>query len=757
MKANQINALKDTYMTEVEKRDGTKTTLGAYMDYFFENGTSFVTSKDAVVVDEANEMIHCISMNPDGNSQCDYPIKIMSAEFLALQQVSSVLTYENFDKVIDEGFLKTLLSPEKADFLKKWARKIKNHAQQPMEAEPFFKPENEPVLGTKPYTMKDREEFVPKTCVRDTSGKAHYYDTPEDAFKNLKAGGMITLESNVSFTETVELPKDTFIYLSNKIVNSTANPVFRISDGDVTVSGFDISSENTIFEVNGSEEASGSVELYIKVANMHSDDIAVKVTGNDYAYVEVSDTTTITSDSTECAIKLDNPNSEVNINGSVIAKNAESAISNNSGSVYINGKHSEITGKIGILVTGNGYLHVEDGEINSTEKVTSVINPNGRRLMSAPLATRNSAEAIRIEYTDDNKPSVLITGGRFNGKDNAIAAYYNGEINPEFAKEYVSVSAGSFNSEIDDAYLSDFNGKDSYVVEQISDTTWTVVPNYRVIMNGTVKFITFEEAISYAEDNVEASITLLKNCDKCVIPAGKKILLDLSGHNISGDMYGIKVEEGAELTITDTEDSGCVYSTNIDAQNRPAIFNYGTVYIYSGWFGDINDDPTDPNNVAQRGTALNNFGKAFVYGGHFTACDNFTNTEGTGIGYAYAMINNAEDAELTVHNADIYGNMNGCFASNAGVINVLNATCDLRGPKSYYVFYTEAKGTILVSGGNFTKTGNTRKLIYVVPGGKVSIKGGNYDRVIEDAFIENGYKCIADETSENRYVVVPAE
>ena len=137
MDAKQIQLLKETHMKETE-RNGKTTTLGAYMRFCLDGGIDFITSKDMVIFDDVNNMLHCVAVNEDGRSQADYPVKVISTDYGIVQQVESVYSQKDFEDMLKEGFLGEAVSEEKRNTMISWARNIRNQAIQPSRPTPYY-------------------------------------------------------------------------------------------------------------------------------------------------------------------------------------------------------------------------------------------------------------------------------------------------------------------------------------------------------------------------------------------------------------------------------------------------------------------------------------------------------------------------------------------------------------------------------------------------------------------------------------------
>ena len=235
-------------------------------------------------------------------------------------------------------------------------------------------------------------------------------------------------------------------------------------------------------------------------------------------------------------------------------------------------------------------------------------------------------------------------------------------------------------------------------------------------VNGT-KHYTLNDVLTAAQEAGTADIVLFADIEGTIdgnisIPEDMTVTLDLNGHALIGHNSGSWIENHGNLTINDSSadadshgiGTGKIYTTNIDAQGRHAVENYGTLTINSGIFGD-SDVYQENGNGVQRGNAVRNYGVATINGGAFTACDNYTNG-----GYAYAIANGDEyypDAIMTINYATLYGNCNGLLASDGGTLVANDGSYTLGTGKvksCYRIAYVSGNnGSVIIEGGVYTR------------------------------------------------------
>lgn len=158
MNANQVKLLRDCYHSESTGVNGVKDTLGRYLKYVTDVDATMTTTRDLVFVDIANELVHCAFVNNDQYSQANYPVKVISAPFEHIHAMESILTKENFMKLVDEGFLMGLTNDTQKEFIKKWVNQINIQAQQAVRATPFF-PSTAKVIDT-PNNEINRDDGI---------------------------------------------------------------------------------------------------------------------------------------------------------------------------------------------------------------------------------------------------------------------------------------------------------------------------------------------------------------------------------------------------------------------------------------------------------------------------------------------------------------------------------------------------------------------------------------------------------------------
>ena len=158
MTVEQLKIIRDSYMVETTRSDGKTSTRAEYMKISLDGGIDVVTSKDLVVFDDENEIVHAVCINEDMRTQSMFPVKLISSDYSMIQQVEGIMSQKDFEEFLEEGYINSLISNDKKELMIKWTRAIKNQAQQPIDTEPFFKKEDEPIIIPKGETLIKRKE-----------------------------------------------------------------------------------------------------------------------------------------------------------------------------------------------------------------------------------------------------------------------------------------------------------------------------------------------------------------------------------------------------------------------------------------------------------------------------------------------------------------------------------------------------------------------------------------------------------------------
>ena len=277
-----------------------------------------------------------------------------------------------------------------------------------------------------------------------------------------------------------------------------------------------------------------------------------------------------------------------------------------------------------------------------------------------------------------------------------------------------------------------------------------------VAENASAKLVIAKDAqvenVAQAEGSageVEFSVSTAEGLKSALMGGGKIVLtenitvadqlqvtkpteFDLNGMELVGTYAGAFIVNAKDNALTFDGD-GHVYTTNIDAQKRASVLNYGTL--------TINENAGTFGSNKSRGNAVNNFGNALIKGGKFTACDNYTNG-----GYAYALVNGTnenDDAVMTIENATVFGKMNGVLAADGGKLIVNGGTYTLGTGEEdnlFYMAYTSGAGVIEINGGKFTRNAKNNHGFFAGFGsGNITVKGGEFEDLVNNSITVSGY------------------
>lgn len=175
---------------------------------------------------------------------------------------------------------------------------------------------------------------------------------------------------------------------------------------------------------------------------------------------------------------------------------------------------------------------------------------------------------------------VAITGGTFTAKDDnaAIKAYtWNSSTKQEEAfdnsAKTVAVSGGTFSTAVPENYCAE-----GYIPTQNEGGTYGVKEGSYVAKVDNVKYDSLQAAVNAAKDNsyvrLLADVALTKTV---VFPAGKKVNLNLVGHNITATGTALRINGTAD--IQDTPKTGTIESTGRVAVE---VGDNAKVTVYSG-------------------------------------------------------------------------------------------------------------------------------------------------------------------------------
>ncbi len=276
-----------------------------------------------------------------------------------------------------------------------------------------------------------------------------------------------------------------------------------------------------------------------------------------------------------------------NTNDTVTLKNSTLNVPNgfgiyfpSSGTLTID--NSQITAKTMGVQVCSGSLSINAGSaITVTGDAVPKTENDGAIQDGAAISIVN-----RTGYKGLDK--IKVTGGKFTAKtgNDAIKAY-NWENNNKGEETFtvndkVAVSGGTFSSAVKEEYCAT-----GYIPTANADGTYGVKEGKYVAYVGTLtsKFETLQAAIDAAKDGqivrLLADITLTETA---VFPAGKKVSINLQGHNITATGTALRINGTTEINSSktgapDAAQTGMIVSTNNVAV---AVGNNAKLSVFSG-------------------------------------------------------------------------------------------------------------------------------------------------------------------------------
>ena len=488
---------------------------------------------------------------------------------------------------------------------------------------------------------------------------------------------------------------------------------------------------NTVWVDNGSAE----------IVNT---DITVNATGAASAalYVKSAADDTVTVSSSSLVVNTKTLGNGYGIQADTVTLNvSDSYIAADYGIYPLNGASvtvsgGEILGHVAAIstnnTTGEATITVTDGAyLWSDNDFVVLYLPSQRSLTIDGGATVKGYTPVQVRMgTITIREATLIS----TATENAEIEYYS-DINTDGSVLQLDTHSYEFEGGND---LTVYINKGAQLVTQneevrrISMYDWDKCEQNVLIVDGTQEYSS--EIVGLAA-NAEALQRLITQnyCRELILLADTETAegiefnfnsdvattLDLNGKKLVGTNAGATITNyGGILTITG---NGTVYSTNVENQYRHAVLNRDTLIIENGTFG----------SSQSRGCAVNNFGTATINGGNFTACDNYVNG-----GYAYAIVNG--DGTMTIHDAHVYGHMNGAISADGGTLTVNGGTYELteKGTATnlFYMVYTWGSGQVVINDGTFTRdVANDFGFFYQANAeGKIIVNGGTFEDLRRD-------------------------
>ena len=450
MNDNQIKILRDSYNVEAERPDGRKSTLGEYMRFITDCNLEFVSSKDMVLCDDTNSMVHCVCVNEDPHTQASFPAKIISAAYEDVHAVESIMSRENFEKFLNDGYFKDIegWSDAKKEFMLKWINGIKIQAQQLPFATPYYT--SQAGVVSMPNLPHNRDDGITSIKPSTSSKTFSVANNADDITKALKAGNGVILTNDVIIeSDPLTIEGDAEINLNgHSLTSASGNRAIVINGGDVHIAnGTIIGDGNDAILMNGIiENNGGPCTLTLgKDVNVVATDCCVLVKGPDA--VLNTEAKMESTGGNYAAIQGNGSAGDiiVNIKGGEIISNDIGVYFPCKTTLNISG-NAKISGTSGVYQK-SGRLIITGGEIIGTgDKVEYVHNNNG---------ANSTGDALIIEACDypDGVPTVTIIGGTFTSNNANAVAYYKQSDEYAMSNEKF-IRGGTFNTNVS-KYVAD--------------------------------------------------------------------------------------------------------------------------------------------------------------------------------------------------------------------------------------------------------------------------------------------------------------
>ena len=262
-------------------------------------------------------------------------------------------------------------------------------------------------------------------------------------------------------------------------------------------------------------------------------------------------------------------NTTINISGGKVFSNKDTAIYHpQAGTVTISG--GEVYGVTGGVQMCAGTLNVTGGTISAT----------GNGDVSGKTGDGSIPDGAAVSIVNRaypaGAPTMTISGGTFTSADGvgAVQAYgWKNNSQQTWDKPNAAVSGGTFSSAVKEEYCAT-----GYIPTANADGTYGVKAGAYVAKVDNVKYETLQAAINAAKGGstvrLLADVTLTETA---VFPAGKKVDLNLMGHNITATGTALRINGTTD--IQSTGGNGTIESTGNVAV---AVGNNAKVTVYSG-------------------------------------------------------------------------------------------------------------------------------------------------------------------------------
>ena len=566
MTVDQIKMLRNFH----SKDDGTGNRLAGSIACIFNNEVAYIDSRDYVIYDDANELVHAVRPNTEGPiEQARFPYRITTGFYDNVQYMEALYNMSNFGKAIDGLFVETgLISEAQKEHIMKWAVGIQNHTIIPKQPGPYFKDTMLPI-GRPPIpeirpdgihhaspndfiTYRNKIESIVTPAI-EASAMApvkrvrNIYDVEVESLEGIAEQIKGIIEAfpvddlfmasfscfNMFATYKPSTPKtiETFIANANKILN-------RIRVGHTAKLQLSIEAYNTRVDYT----------IYLRLEQA---EVETPEDFNNY----------ITSAVSQFIRAADFENGEVSLSGKTINATIDSTdIGDDVDMVieWLNGLAVESV----TFNAGSTSVTLNIGDADSIENfkkgvLNSMPTENGSTVNGTVEATSNAGNSIvytlKVKYLNVDEAVAKIGSNYYSVLANAFAAAVSGDTiellkDIEVSNADVSGSPNSAVLVVPDGVT--FNGG-SHTITAAADWTVNSSASYGTnhIMGisgttGTINNVTIvghanmkSGIVVYGQGNAAIDNVTVQNCGNCGVQVGGATVV-LSNWNSSGNTWG---------------------------------------------------------------------------------------------------------------------------------------------------------------------------------------------------------------------------
>lgn len=375
---------------------------------------------------------------------------------------------------------------------------------------------------------------------------------------------------------------------------------------------------------------------------------------------------------------------------------------------------------------------------------TTIIT-DGEFIQKATTPAKSYPSVILAMQVEGYTSTITITGGKFtNEKSDGKIFYGWGKA----TSDNFEVSGGTFNKSISDGYCAD-----GFIPTKNADGTYGVKEGVYVAKVDNVKYETLQAAIDAARGG--STVRLLEDVtltETAVFPAGKKVDLNLMGHNITATGTALRINGTTD--IQSTGGNGTIESTGNVAV---AVGDNAKVTVYSGTLkgreGAVITGKSTGATIEIRYNATLIATDNAVIAGNGSKRDGKPNTilvKGSTFignietkGYIACGIYAPWNDNVTVSGGTFNITNGAGIVARAGTVKVTGGTFNCTGTAEGYV--GDSKNKVPCAALVFDEAANYPAL---TPDSKILVSGGSFstDPAVNGATLADGYVANKDES-----------